>query len=50
MPIDYDKLTRIQKTAAFLITIGLDAAAEVMKHLENSQLELICREITGSLM
>lgn len=45
MPIEYDKLTRIQKTAAFLITIGLDSAAEVMKHLENSQLELICREI-----
>ena len=45
MTIEYDKLTRIQKTAAFLITIGLDAASEVMKHLDNSQLELICREI-----
>lgn len=45
MTIEYDKLTRIQKTAAFLVTIGLDSASEVMKHLDNSQLELICREI-----
>ena len=47
MAIEYGKLTKIQKTAAFLITIGLDAAAEVMKHLDNSQLELICREIAN---
>ena len=50
MAIEYAKLTKIQKTAAFLITIGLDAAAEVMKHIDNSQLELICREIANLQM
>lgn len=43
--IDYTKLNKIQKIAAFLIIIGPDAAAEVMKQFETSQLELICREM-----
>jgi flagellar motor switch protein FliG len=43
--LDYSALTKTQKLAAFLIVIGPDAAAEVMKHFENPQVELICREL-----
>ena len=46
MALDYSKLTKVQKIAAFLITIGSDSAGKMMKHFENAQLELICREIT----
>lgn len=43
--VDYDQFTKIQKIAAFLIVIGPDSAAEVMKQFDTSQLELICREM-----
>jgi flagellar motor switch protein FliG len=43
--MDYTKLTKSQKIAAFLIVIGSEAAAEVMRHFDNAQLELICREM-----
>ncbi|HEX4666342.1 MAG TPA: flagellar motor switch protein FliG [Chthoniobacterales bacterium] len=43
--LDYNALTKTQKLAAFLIVIGPDAAAEVIKHFENPQVELICREL-----
>jgi flagellar motor switch protein FliG len=43
--MDYAKLTKSQKIAAFLIIIGTDAASEVMQHFDNAQLELICREM-----
>ncbi len=43
--LDYSALTKTQKLAAFMIVIGPDAAAEVMKHFENPQVELICREL-----
>jgi len=43
--MDYAKLTKSQKIAAFLIVIGPEAAAEVMRHFDNAQLELICREM-----
>lgn len=45
MALDYSKLSKIQKMAALLITVGPDCAAEVMRSFENAQLELICREI-----
>jgi flagellar motor switch protein FliG len=44
--MDYATLTKSQKIAAFLIVIGPEAAAEVMRHFDNAQLELICREMT----
>jgi flagellar motor switch protein FliG len=44
--MDYAKLTKSQKIAAFLIVIGPEAASEVMRHFDNTQLELICREMT----
>lgn len=43
--LEYSALTKTQKLAAFLIVIGPDAAAEVIKHFENPQVELICREL-----
>jgi flagellar motor switch protein FliG len=43
--LDYEKLTRIQKLAVFLIVIGNEAAAEVMRHLGDSDIESVCREM-----
>jgi flagellar motor switch protein FliG len=43
--MDYDKLSKSQKIAAFLIVIGSEAAAEVMRHFDNSQLASICKEM-----
>lgn len=48
--MDYAKLTKVQKIAAFLITIGPEAAADVMKDFENVQLEPICREMVAMPM
>lgn len=45
--MEYGKLTKVQKIAAFLITIGPEAAADVMKSFESVQLEPICREMMG---
>lgn len=45
MPIEYFRLNKVQKIAALLITIGPDAAAEVMSSFELTLLEQICREI-----
>ena len=45
--IDYSKLSRQQKLAIFLIVVGPDAAAEVLKHLDDATIELLCREMSG---
>ncbi len=45
MAIEYAKLTKIQKIAAFFVVIGPDNAGKVMRHFENSQLEQICKEV-----
>ena len=45
MALEYSKLTKVQKLAAFFITIGPDSAGRMMRHFENSQVETICREI-----
>ena len=47
MPLEYAKLSKTQKIAAFLITIGPDAAAEVMGSFDNAQLEVVTREIAA---
>src|SRR5882672_1487807 len=44
--IDYTKLSRQQKLAIFLIVVGPDAAAEVLKHLDDATIELLCREMS----
>lgn len=45
--IDYSKLSRQQKLAIFLIAIGPDAAAEVLKQFEDTDVELLCREMSA---
>jgi flagellar motor switch protein FliG len=45
--IDYVKLTRQQKLAVFLICIGSDSAAEVLKHFDDNEVEVICREMSA---
>jgi flagellar motor switch protein FliG len=44
--IDYTKLNRQQKLAVFLIVIGPEAAADVLKQFEDQQIELLCREMS----
>ncbi len=45
--LDYGKLTRQQKLALFLIIIGPDAAAEMLRQFEDTEIELICREMSA---
>jgi flagellar motor switch protein FliG len=44
--IDYAKLSRQQKLAVFLIVIGPDAAADVLKQFDDAETELLCREMS----
>ncbi len=44
---DYDKLSRLQKMALFLIVIGPDSSAELLKHFNDQQVEAICREVSN---
>ncbi|MBI2516383.1 MAG: flagellar motor switch protein FliG [Opitutae bacterium] len=44
--IDYTKLNRQQKLAVFLICIGPEAAAEVLKHFDDAEIEMLCREMS----
>ncbi|HMD61203.1 MAG TPA: flagellar motor switch protein FliG [Opitutaceae bacterium] len=45
--IDYQKLSRQQKLALFLIAIGPEAAAEVLKQFSDSETEALCREMSA---
>ncbi len=45
--LDYDKLSRQQKLAILLISIGPDAAAEVLKQFSDAEVELLCREMSA---
>ena len=42
----YDTLSRTQKLATFLIVIGPEAAAHVLRQFEDEEIELLCREMT----
>jgi flagellar motor switch protein FliG len=42
---DFSKLSRQQKLAIFLIVLGPEAAAEVMRHFDDAEIELLCREM-----
>ena len=44
--IVYEKLSRPQKLAVFLIVIGPEAAADVLRHFDDTEVELICREMS----
>src|SRR5215211_7391848 len=44
--LDYGKFSRQQKLAIFLIIIGPEAAAEVLRQFDDVEIELICREMS----
>jgi flagellar motor switch protein FliG len=44
--IDYHKLSRQQRLAIFLIVIGPEAAAEVLKQFDDAEIEMLCREMS----
>ena len=43
--LDYTKLNRVQKTAVFLIVIGQEAAANLVRSFADGELEAVCREM-----
>ena len=43
--LDYSKLNRVQKTAVFLIVIGQEAAARLVRSFSDGELESVCREM-----
>lgn len=43
---DYGKFSRQQKLAVFLIIIGPEAAAEVLRQFDDADIESICREMS----
>jgi flagellar motor switch protein FliG len=45
--LDYRQLTRPQKLAVFLICMGPEAAAEVLRQFDDTEVEKICREMAG---
>ena len=45
--LDYTKLTRQQKLAVFLIVIGPEAAAEVLKTFDDTEVEVLCRDMSN---
>jgi flagellar motor switch protein FliG len=44
--LDYTKLNRQQKLAVFLVVIGPEAAAEVLKQFDDTEIEQLCREMS----
>ena len=46
--IDYSKLSRQQKLAVFLVVIGPESAADMLRHFDDAEVEMLCREM-GSL-
>lgn len=45
--LEFAKLTKPQKLAVFLIIIGPQAAAEVLKNFDDPEIELLCREMSA---
>lgn len=46
MSAHYKSLSRIQRLATFLVVIGPEAAAHVLKEFDDESIELICKEMT----
>jgi len=44
---DYTKLSRQQRLAVLLIVIGPEAAASVLKQMDDAQVEMLCREMSA---
>ncbi len=47
---DFSKLSRHQKLAIFLVVVGPESAAEVLRHFDDSEIEVICREMAQFTM
>ncbi|MBD5778678.1 flagellar motor switch protein FliG [Pelagicoccus sp. NFK12] len=47
MPADYKSLSRVQRLATFLVVIGPEAAAHVLKEFDDESIEIICKEMTN---
>ena len=45
--IDFAKATRQQKLAIFLVCIGPEAAASVLKQFDEPEIEMLCREMSA---
>jgi flagellar motor switch protein FliG len=45
--LDYASLTKPQKTAAFMVLIGAEAAAELLRHFDDIETEIIVREMAN---
>jgi flagellar motor switch protein FliG len=45
--LDYASLTKLQKTAAFMVLIGAEAAAELLRHFDDLEMESIVREMAN---
>ncbi len=45
--LDYTKLSRQQKLAVFLVVIGPEAAADVLRQFDDTEIELLCREMSA---
>lgn len=45
--LEYAKLSRQQRLAVFLIVIGPEAAAEILKQFDDNTTEFLCREMTA---
>lgn len=46
MASDYKSLSRVQRLATFLVVIGPEAAAHVLKEFDDESIEIICKEMT----
>lgn len=45
--LDYNRLSRQQKLAVFLIVIGPESAAEVLRQFDDATIEVLCREMSA---
>lgn len=43
---NYQSLTRVQRLATFLVVIGPEAAANILKEFDDESIEAICKEMT----
>lgn len=48
--LDASKMTKVQKLAALLIMLGQECASQIMKHLDDHELEAICAEMAKMSM
>jgi len=47
---EFEKMTRVQKLAALLIMLGQDGAAQVLKNLDEQEMEAVCTEMPKMTM